>query len=478
MQKQIKNIKKVLLVSPPTGLFIREDRCQAPLAQIGLTTNRPPIELLYAAACMEKAGAECVFIDYSESGKDWEDFRIDLKRILPDLLVINVTTFTVDQDLKAWAIAKQIIPDILVSARGAHFLVYDIDMLKKYSALDIVMRKEGEMAFSELVEGTDWENIAGISYRRNDDFFRNDDREFIRDLDRMPFPARHLLDNDRYRRIDNDQKETTIQASRGCPFDCFFCIAGRLNGKNVRLRSPENIVDEIRHCIDEYAIRSFFLRGDTFTFDKNWVLAVCNEIVKNKLSIKWTCNSRVDTLDDEMLALMKSAGCYGITLGVESGSQMILDKISKKTNIKQIKSAVNMCNQAGILAVAYFIIGFPWEDKKTIRQTMGLSTDLSLDGANFYIAYPFPGSRFFDYCLENNLLEKDDDFNALPYIEAMVPANIFSCDELNMIRKKMFKRFYFRPNYLLRVFFRTKGTVRFYDFFKVGIKFFVNIFRK
>lgn len=436
------------MINPPSGLYIREDRCQVPVKGLTATAPRPPIDLAYIASMLEREGVECKIRDYPVEGKGWDALKTDLETFSPDLLIVSVTTPTFELDMKACEIAKKVNPSIVTAAKGGHVTVFDEKALAEHPYLDIALRGEVEKTVEELAQDIPLEEIKGITFRENGRIRRNPDREFIDDLDSLPFPARHLLNNNLYRRPDTGEPQTTIQTNRGCPGECVFCLAGRLSGKKLRLRSPQNIADEIEECVDKFNIRNFFFRADTFTWNKEWVIAVCKEIIKRDLRIKWVCNSRVDTLDEERLRWMKGAGCWLISLGIESGSQRILDLMKKRIKKEQARRAIELCKKYKIKTYAFYLFGLPWETEEDVRETIRFALELDSDYAEFHLAVPFPGTELYDIVLEEGLLE--GDFQGYDHSLPVARTFHLSREELVKWRRRAIYKFYLRPQYIAR----------------------------
>lgn len=437
------------LIDPPTGLFIREDRCQAPIPQIGVAVLRPPIELAHMAGVFLQQGCSCYMRDYPGEMKGWEDLRQDLLAEQPDILVINTTVYTIHQDLHVCEIAKELLPHVLTVARGLYGMVWPEDLLRSHDKLDVVVVGESEPVAEQLAKRKRLEEVPGIVFRQGKEIRRSEKECLRADLDLWPFPARQCMNLDLYRNATTGERETTIQVSRGCAGGCSFCVAATIAGKIPRLRSYENILKEVRECIERYKIRSFFFRADTFTYDKTWVLGLCEEIIRQKIDIQWVCNTRVDTIDEPLVIAMRRAGCYAVTMGIESGNQETLDRIRKGISIKETVAAVRMLKAHGLITIGYFMIGFPDDTVDTINETMRFSVALDLDAANFYIAYPFPGTAFHTICQERGLLEREP-FSRLPYVEAAVHTRFLTAEDLVVWRKRMIRNFYLRPEYIIR----------------------------
>lgn len=264
--------QKVLLLVPPTGRFIREERCQTPIEDLKTVTLRPPIGLLYAAASFEKAECECRLVDLPAEHLTWEHLRKEVEEYSPDIAVLSITTPSIDSDMKAAELIKETSSNTLVTAIGAHFNTLDIESLEKYPSLDLVFRGEYEETCQELGKNVKKEHIKGITYKNTrGKVLRNPERPFVNDLDTLPFPARHLAKNELYIRPDTMKPQTTILTNRGCSFDCIFCLSRQVAGSKNRIRSVDNIIDEIRECIEKNDIRNFLFRSDTFTANKKWV---------------------------------------------------------------------------------------------------------------------------------------------------------------------------------------------------------------
>ncbi len=249
---------KALLINPPTGRYMRSDRCQAPVDTRVAEPPRPPMDLAYIAAVLEDIDVECRIRDYPMENKRWKELAKDLYDFMPDMLVIDTTTPTIESDLIACDMAKKINPKMLTVAKGAHFLVFDKEMLEKFENLDIVVRGEPEITMKELGSGKDYSEILGITFRINSEIIRNPDRPFLEDLDELPFPDRHLFNNQLYRTPDTNEPIAFITTSRGCPYHCVFCAAGIVSGYKIRTRTVDSVVKEIEECIKKYSIKNFF----------------------------------------------------------------------------------------------------------------------------------------------------------------------------------------------------------------------------
>lgn len=464
------NKKKILLIYPPSPVMNREDRCQQPTKELLVIPPLPPTDLMYLAAVAEREGLEAKIADYSQGG----NFEEDLQNFKPDYLVVNVATPTFKSDLSAMTVAKEICPNIITIAKGAAFLTVAFEVMYFQKDLDLILFGEPEDTLKEILQGKPYSEILGLYYRDDLRAKFTGSRPFIEDLDRLPFPARHLVDNNIYRRPDNNQVQATIKVSRGCPFHCFFCLATPVSGAKVRKRSPENIVEEIRECVNKYGIKNFLFWSDIFNIDKEWVMELCQKIIDSGLDITWSANTRADTADEEMAQKMYEAGCRLVSIGVESGSQEMLDKIGKKITLDDVRLTVKIFKKAGIKIYNYFVIGLPWEDEETVEDTIDFAIELDSDFISFYTATPLPGTRFYEYAKENKLINSDTSFSSA-YFYPSVNTHHLSKDKVFELHKKAVKSFYLRPSYICKMLAKIRSFEEFKNYFKAGMNL---LFRK
>ena len=249
--------KRVLLVVPPTGLYLREERCQSVIESHAISFARPPLVLAEAAAILRRAGADCVIRDYPASGGGWGQFTKDLEAVAPDVLVVNVTGPTLLDDLRACSIAKSLKSHVLTVAKGGYLFLHDRQVLGRFRDLDIVYRGEVDFRISALLDDS-FSQTDGFTFRKGGSLLRTADAEYLEDLNMLPFPARDLLHNDLYKSPETRKRLTVIQTARGCPGQCIYCLVPRVSGKRVRSRSPENILQELEECVSKHAITEFY----------------------------------------------------------------------------------------------------------------------------------------------------------------------------------------------------------------------------
>lgn len=457
-------MKKILLAYPPSPVLNREDRCQQPTKELLVIPPLPPSDLMYLAAVAEKAGLEAVIKDYSQGG----NFEADLRELKPDYLLINIATPTLENDLNVTKIAKEILPEITTIAKGAAFLTLANQIMSDFTTLDFGILGEAEETLREILEEKPKNEILGIYYRENQEIRFNGARPFIENPDIIPFPARHLVDNSIYRRPDNNKVQAVIKVSRGCPFHCFFCLATPVSGAKVRKRSVENIIAEIKECVEKYNITNFLFWSDIFNIDKEWTINLCQAIIDSGLKITWSANTRADTADFEMAQMMYKSGCRLVSIGVESGSQYMLEKMGKKITLDDVRRTVKTFKKAGIRIYNYFVIGLPWETEETAEETIKFAIELNSDFISFYTATPLPGSRFYDYAKEHNLFDKDTSFESA-YFYPAVNTHHLTRDRVFELHKSAIKRFYLRPLYILKMLAGIRSLTEVKNYFIAGM---------
>jgi len=459
-----KKKKKIFFIYPPSPVLNREDRCQQPTKELLVIPPLPPTDLMYLAAIAESLGYQAKIQDYSLGG----NFIDDLKLFSPDYLVVNIATPTFKSDMEAVAQAKSIFPDLITIVKGAPFLTYNTNVIYENPYIDYVIMGEPELTLKEILEGVPDNEILGICYKDNFQGIKNELRPFNENLDDLPFPARHLVDNSIYKRPDNGKVQAVIKVSRGCPYHCFFCLATPVSGMKVRTRTAENIIAEIRECVEKYKIKNFLFWSDIFNLDREWTIDLCKKIIDSGLKITWSANSRANTMDDEMASWMYKSGCRLVSIGVESGSQEVLDNIGKKITLDDIRNTVRILKKNHIKIYNYFVIGLPWETEKTVEETIKFAIELDSNFISFYTATPLPGTRFFAYAMMNKLIEGQLDFESAYYVPT-VRSHELSKERIFELHKQAIKRFYLRPKFILKTLISLRTFTEFKNYFMAGL---------
>lgn len=416
-----------------------------------------PLGLGYIAAVLEE-DHDVKVIDVGAEKLDDNSLREKTSKIYPEIVGITSDTLSFQRAIEIAEMIKRIDKETTIVIGGAHSNALPTYPLK-YDCFDIIVYGEGERTVVELWDkiekGESYEDVKGITFKKNDKIVINPKRELIKNLNELPFPTRHLFPMDKY----NGESRLyvspvySIGTSRGCPFSCAFCSNNVVFGRKYRFRNTKNVVDEIELLINEYNAKGIYFREDLFTVNKKRVIDICNEIKKRKLDFKWECESRVDTINEDMLRSMKSAGCELIWLGVESGSQKILDYLNKKITIAQSRDAFKLCQKIKLRAGASFMIGIPSEKIEDIYKTIDFAKKLNPDFAWFSIFTGYPTSPLYAYVVQNRLYEKDighgiliiktDEFDR----KKLEKIQIYADKKVNRNIKKLFKRSLFEIKY-------------------------------
>lgn len=426
---------KILLIDPPFYRFI------------GYYNRYFPLGLAYLAAVLRKDGHEVLIYDadcnvnptkmdfsrleedypfYLQSLKDennaiLKEVRETIRNFSPDVIGITVWTTFAASAFKIASICKEWNRDVPVVMGGPHVSIKYDEVMKICPDVDFMVRGEGEESFVELARalvrskeygaGSDepsaisheLSTIKGISYRWNGKIVRNPEREFIQDLDSIPFPARDLLLNkDSY----NSEDMGLLMTSRGCPYNCSFC-ATSIWQRKTRYRSIDNVIEEIKLIINKYGTRQFTFKDDSFTVNKKRVLQLCDRLIKEKIKINWDCNTRVNLVDEELLRKMKKAGCNSIKVGIETGSERILKLMNKNITLKQCRQAAKLFRKVSIHWTGYFMMGLPSETKEDVYQTLKFMRELKPDYASFSVYEPFPGTHLFEIGIQKGLVQNN-----------------------------------------------------------------------
>ncbi|NOY10555.1 MAG: radical SAM protein [Archaeoglobi archaeon] len=415
-----------------------------------LDFSTPPLGLAYLASALREADFRVKIVDNMVERLSVHEL---VKRVRNSFMVgITSTTPTFSSALRLAREMKQALPDVHVVLGGVHVSFTPFSALKS-GFVDSVCVGEGERTIVEVAEriesGKGLDGVKGIVYRDGERVVFNEGRGHIDDLDSLPFPAYDLLPMDRYRVIGRRLNYFPVITSRGCPFGCIYCSTSRFMGRRFRRRSAGNVVDEIEWLYDEFGARNIAFSDDTFTLDRNRVLEICREIRGRGLDISWSCSSRVDTVDEEMLREMRRAGCEMIYYGVESASEDVLRFYRKRISLDKVRRAVELTKRHGMLAVCSFILGAPIESRSDMMSTIDLALSLDPDYAQFSILTPYPGTEVYELARENGwlLTENFDEYTAG---RPVMRGEHVEPEEVMNLLKLAYRRFYLRPSFILR----------------------------
>jgi anaerobic magnesium-protoporphyrin IX monomethyl ester cyclase len=465
---------RILCLNPPFkiehGRFSRTSRSPA-ITKSG--TIYYPIWLCYVAGILEKAGHDVKVIDSCAYEYDLEKTLQLVAEFRPELSVIDTSTPSIYSDVKTGVEIKKILPLSFVVLMGTHPSALPEETLRLNDAIDAIAMGEADYTVRELAQklseadrkriqtdfayrGNILNTIYGFAYRVGDKINVNKEREFINDLDSLPFVSKvykNHLDTKKYFFAASDYPEIQIMTARGCIARCTFCVYPQtIHGWKYRMRSPQNIADEFQWVVENMPeIREIGIEDDTFTGSQKRVEEFCKELIKRKVKIKWYCNVRVD-LKYETMVWMQKAGCVLVTVGYESANKEILKNIDKRITPEMILEFSRNTRKTGLLVHGCFMAGNRGETNETLEESLQLALQMMDDTMQFFPLMTYPGTQDYDWARREGLLmisdypdyvTKDGNHNGVLRMPDMTSDEIREwCDYAR-------RRYYLRPRYIL-----------------------------
>jgi len=465
----------IMLVNPPTpdgGLWIRTQH------RVGRRTREnmvwPQVSLAQMAALLHPVYKVKV-VDCNAERMGWPEFTKLLDKYQPKYYLTQLTAPTLENDLYGCFLAHA--RGAKTIAFGTHVTPIPVETMRPYPSLDYALIGEPDLTIRDLLDhlegniekrspeikamfekqdstykpsfnedgSVDMHGIKGIAWRKKDEIILNFPRPFVADLDDMPIPMHELLPLQSYRMPMIKGAFTFIVTSRGCPAGCTYCIKHVSYQYSTRIRSPKLIMEELWY-LKKLGINNIHMYADLFTVNRDQVVELCKLMIEEDIKIKWTCNSRVDFVDEEMLTLMGKAGCRLISWGIESGNEQILKHARKGAYPEKAEMALRLAKKAGIMNWGYFIIGLPGETDETVRETINFAKKLPLDIALFHVAAPYPGTPFFFEVVENNWFRPGTRWEQVDMDKGTVlDYPNMSAERLLYWQKRAFREWAFRP---------------------------------
>lgn len=419
----------------------------------GAGNNNFSYGLASIAACLIKHGYEVEILD-PQFMKSQENLISHMRQKCYDIIGITSYTPTIMEAFNTANVCRRALPDSVIVMGGPHCTYFPEETLRDCDDIDYVVAREGEETMVELarmIEGGRQEpkHILGLTWRDNDQITSNQPRPFL-DVDKLPTPAYHLFPLDKYSLQPTIYKRLptlTTLVSRGCPYSCTFCHGFEILGRKTRYRDVALVLDELELLITDYAARGFMFYDSTFTCNGEWVESFCEEILRRGLDIVWMCLTRSDRVSAEMLSLMRRAGCWAISFGVESASQKSLDMLKKNVTVQQNREAILMAKQASMFVTATYMIGLPGEDEKDVLRTIEFAKENPTHIAHFFWPIPYPKTLFYEQCKEDGGLVENprwENFNL--YAERPVYANPrIGFDGMRRLQRHAFRSYYTSP---------------------------------
>jgi len=423
---------KVLLIFPPQTL---KERYGHDVGNVG--GFLPPLGLCYMAAVLEKDGHDVHILDCPVNNYGAGDIATEISTFEPDVIGIAAITSLANVTKELCDFIKRQFPQITIILGGPHATVMP-EELSKDKNIDIIIRNEADNIICDVLKNID-------SYKEQ----RIVDGGKVKNLDLLPYPARHLLDMQKYTSMANTYKTSPqvfqVVTSRGCPFTCTFCFDAK---GFFRQRSVANVMTEIRMLKEKYNVKELAFWDDILTMNKNWTYEFCKEMEKENLV--WSCYTRLDLIDENLLKAMKKAGCWNIFFGIEAGSQKLLDIMTKKMTVEQMRNAVKLVKKVGIEIRGSFMLGLPGETPELARETIKFAIELDPDYAQFSLTTPYPGTQLWSTYEQYGTLDKNalDEYHG--WLPVFVPHGYKSKEELISMQKEAFTKFYKRPKYILK----------------------------
>jgi len=444
-----------------------------------------PYWLAYCAGVCKQKDIDIKLIDCIAKKLNNKQTIKQIKEFEPNYIISEITTSTCYEDYNFISILKSEFPKIKIIIGGTHATALPEQVLTECPQIDIIVRQEYDFTVPEIMSGKQLERIMGISYLDCGSIKHNPDRQYLEELDALPFVSKvykEFLDVNDYFYAFAQKPMVQIFSSRGCPFKCNFCsYPETMSGRIFRKRSVKNFVDEIEYiCKEMPEVKEIFIEDDTFTVDKNRVLEICDEIIRRGLKLKWSCNSRVDVPYD-VLHKMKEAGCRLLVVGYESGSQEVLNQTRKGINLEQSLEFAQNTKELKLKVFGCFMIGLKGDNLETIQDTFQFAKKTYPDMVFFQQAVPFPGTEFYTWVKESGYLITEDYskwLNKDGYLNCLVNYPYASAEEIEKIRDSLMSKYYFSCTYIFKTFLANLSWPEFKRVVTAGITYMIFRIRK
>lgn len=442
-----------LLIAPPMFYGDEENIWQK------ISSNFPPLGLASIAGYLRSRGFKTRIIDCNIASPTVDQFeRFFQENYAANFRSIKyigftATTVMIKKSYQIAQICKKYFPQARIVYGGAHATFLPAEVLSR-DFIDIAVIGEGELTMAEIIADKPLVDIKGIAYPRviggERSIIFNEPRPRIIDLNNLPIPAYDLLPIRSYKPAKGSYKRLpamSMVTSRGCPGQCTFC--SKILGSRIVFLSAEKIFAQIKYLINNYNIKQILFYDDTFTVNKANVIKLCDLLLKNKIDLSWTCFARVDFVDLEMLKKMKLAGCHQIMYGVENIDEAVLKNINKKINLEQVKNAVGWTKTAGLECRLAFMVGNPGDNREVLEKNIKFINKINPDLLVVNVATPFPGTAMFKWADEHKFI-LTYDWDDYDLAKPVMRLENLTADQIRDYYREMYRRFYFRPGYILK----------------------------
>ena len=436
------NSVDVLLINPPQNAELKTL----------LDLHGPPMASMYLAGYVRSKGYTPKILDLDIENMTLDQVVSYVSSISPRIIGMTAFTSTVNVAYGILAAIKKAVPNALTVIGGPHVTFLPDEALSQ-EGIDVVAMGEGEETLAEVI-GTYESNkgldeVRGIAYKKDGKMKVNPPRPLIQNLDQIPFPARDLVSYERYRW--QGVLEAPMLTSRGCTFHCQYCSSSEIMGRRYRIRSVQNVIDEIKEVQEKYHVKDIEFIDDTFTLNMKRASQIMKAIVGEKLDVRLSLSSRVNTINEDLMRDLKNGGTTNIYFGVESGSQRVLDLMQKGIKLEQAVAAVNLAKKYNIGVLCSYIIGYPGETPEEMDQTIKFSIKLNSDYAQYSILTPFPGTPIY-YELDRKGLIATKDWSLYTVLHPVIKYEAFGYSA-NLVARKLteaYRAFYLRLGYLIK----------------------------
>lgn len=453
---------KVLLIYPPIS---RAERYSSEIGNAG--GAQIPLGVYYLASYIREYGHSVSVIDGEATGLTSGDILAQVINDTPEVIGISSTTVAFHRAIEVAAEIKERFLDLPIVLGGPH-VSSNVKHAMSFDIFNYGVIGEGEFTFRFLLDflasGGERSKIEGLAYRANGEVVVNPRRARITDLDCLPFPAFDLIpDLSVYNPPPSNYKKlpvVSVITGRGCPNLCTFCDRA-VFGRTFHQRSPENIAEEIAFLWKKYSVREISFVDDTFTLRPDNIRKLFKNLDDRDIALPWTCASRINTVDFELLRFMKEHGCWHVSFGIESGDEEILKTIKKRISLENAKQVIAWCRKLGIRTKGFYMIGHPGETVQTMDKTIESALQMGLDDVVVTLNTPIPGSEQYERVEEFGSLNKTDWAKFNYWRPVFVPGGL-SSEIIQAKHKEFYRRFYLRPRILWRYFlsFFSAGGLR------------------
>ena len=431
----------------------------------------PDIGMGYLASLAREAGHEVDILDCWLENYSLDDFEEHIRKTQPH--VVGVKAYSTDLELlrEMYRRVKRVSPAIRTVMGGPHPSTESGQRLMRgFPEVDFAFAGEGEPGFVSFLaqleaETPEYHGVPGLVWRDETGEIHENEKQLVKDLDSLPFPAWDLLQPERYRwsccYMNSKYPAACMSFTRGCPYLCTFCGSHLITGRRVRQRSPENIIAEIRYLQDNFGIKSIDVVDENVVFDREYLTNLCTRLIEEEVNIGWNCpyGVRLDRLDEEMVRLMERAGCFGVSLGLESGSNRILKQIRKALTVEKIIEQVEMIKRvSNITLQGFFVLGFPSETKEEIENTINLAASLPLDLAVFAPLRVTPGTEIYNTLVKEGAIQEEVDYTGFGHHYVVRSYCHVSDEEMRKLYRKAYLKFYSRPSVVFGLLTKMRAT--------------------